>query len=59
MRKKELRGIVKRHGGTNAFAAKLKVSQRIVQYWLVKERKVRPVIEDRIRQIDDNPKKER
>jgi len=48
----ELRIIVTRHGGTRSFAATLKVSTRIVQYWLAKKRKIRPVIEDRIREMD-------
>jgi hypothetical protein len=52
MRRKELRSIIKQHGGVTAFAAKLKVSRRTVQYWLVGERKLRPVIEDRIRQLN-------
>jgi len=49
--------IVTRHGGTRAFAARLKVSQRIVQFWLKGERRIRPVISDRIREIaaGDNP----
>lgn len=52
MKSTELRAIVKRHGGTTAFAVKLKVSTRIVQYWLAKKRRIRPVIEDRIRDIE-------
>jgi hypothetical protein len=38
-----------RHGGTRKFAARLKVSQRIVQYWLAGKRQIRPMVEDRIR----------
>ena len=34
MTPKQIRTIVNRHGGTGRFAARLKVSQRIVQYWL-------------------------
>lgn len=52
MKRKEIRAIVVRHGGTKAFAGKLRVSQRIVQYWLAGKRKVRPVIEDRIRDLE-------
>jgi hypothetical protein len=52
METEELRVVVERHGGTRAFAAKLKVSKRIVQYWLAKKRRLRPVIEDRIREMD-------
>jgi hypothetical protein len=56
MTRAELRRIVTRQGGVTAFAAKLKVSRRAVQYWLAGKRKLRPVIEDRIRQIDvDQP----
>lgn len=47
----ELQTIIARHGGTTKFAAKLKVSTRIVQYWLAGERQIRPVIEDRIRSL--------
>jgi DNA-binding transcriptional regulator YiaG len=47
----EIHAIVNRHGGTTKFAAKLKVSTRIVQYWLAGERRIRPVIEDRIREL--------
>jgi hypothetical protein len=47
----ELRTIVTRLGGTGKFASRLKVSQRIVQYWLAGERRIRPVIEDRIREL--------
>lgn len=46
-----LRPVVERHGGTRAFAAKLKVSQRIVQMWLKGDRKIRPLVEDRIRDL--------
>ena len=65
METEELRAIVTRHGGTKAFAARLKVSQRIVQMWLKGDRRIRPVIEDRIRSLKppktrkSNPKKER
>lgn len=48
----ELRTIVARHGGTRAFAARLRVSQRIVQYWLAGKRKIRPLVEDRILDLD-------
>jgi hypothetical protein len=51
MTREELRTIVKAHGGTGPFAMRLKVSQRIVQYWLAGKREVRPVIEDRIRSL--------
>jgi hypothetical protein len=51
MKPNELRAIVSRHGGTKTFAAKLKVSQRIVQYWLAGKRRLRPVIADRIRDL--------
>jgi len=53
----ELRAIVNAHGGTREFAAALKVSQRIVQYWLAGKRRIRPVIEDRIRDLEptDHP----
>ena len=54
MKTQELRSIVTRHGGTTKFAAKLKVSTRIVQYWLAGERRIRPVIEDRIRELPIN-----
>ena len=47
----ELRPIVTRHGGTRAFAARLKVSQRIVQMWLKNDRRIRPMVEDRIRSL--------
>jgi hypothetical protein len=65
METEELHPIVKRHGGTRAFAAKLKVSQRIVQMWLKGDRLIRPMVEDRIRSLNPpktrktNPKKER
>jgi hypothetical protein len=55
MKVSQLRTIVKRHGGTTEFAAKLKVSTRIVQYWLARERRIRPVIEDRIQELDRSP----
>jgi hypothetical protein len=48
----ELRAIVERHGGTRQFAAKLRVSQRIVQYWLAGNRQIRPVIQDRIHDLE-------
>jgi hypothetical protein len=47
----ELRPIVGRHGGTRYFAAALKVSQRIVQMWLKGDRRIRPMVEDRIRSL--------
>jgi hypothetical protein len=49
--------VVARHGGARAFAARLKVSQRIGQLWLKGERRIGPIVEDRIRQFDagDNP----
>jgi hypothetical protein len=57
MESEELQAIVTRHGGTRGFAARLRVSQRIVQYWLARNRKIRPVIEDRIRDLEaaDHP----
>ena len=57
MTAEELRPIVERHGGTGRFAVKLKVSKRIVQYWLAKKRRIRPVIEDRIREMEKNTRK--
>lgn len=56
MTPRQLRRIVALHGGTRAFAARLKVSQRIVQMWLKGERRIRPMAEDRIRQLNaDHP----
>lgn len=48
----ELRAIVKRHGGVEAFAAMLPVDPRSVRYWLSGERQMRPVIAQRIRSLD-------
>jgi hypothetical protein len=49
MTPEELRSIVAENGGTRNFAASLKVSRRIVQYWLAGKRRIRPVIEDAMR----------
>lgn len=51
METEELRVVVERHGGTRAFAATLKVSMRTVQYWLAGKRRIRPMVEDRIRSL--------
>jgi hypothetical protein len=49
--RRELRAIVNRHGGVDAFAAMLPVDVRTVRYWLSGERKMRPVIAARIRAL--------
>jgi hypothetical protein len=41
MTPEELRRIVARHGGTTKFATRLKVSTRIVQYWLCRNWRMR------------------
>jgi hypothetical protein len=59
MNREELRAISDRHGGTRAFAARLRVSQRIVQMWVAEDREVRPLVEDRIRSLKPLRKRNR
>ena len=54
--RRELRAIVNRHGGTEAFAALLPVDVRTVRYWLCGDRKMRPVIAARIRALPPAPR---
>ena len=49
--RRELRAIVIRHGGAEAFAALLPVDVRTVRYWLSGDRIMRPVIAERIRAL--------